>query len=161
MQEAPSRVPALLGSATAVLLAGAIGASFGPQSPKAALWYAKLNKPKATPPGPAIAAVWFGLESLLTYAGYRLLTAPPQRARSRALTFWGLSLAGLAGFPAVFFGRRRLGPATAVSAGMLASSIGLLASAAKADRQAATASIPLVVWLGLATTLSADLWRRN
>jgi tryptophan-rich sensory protein len=155
------RVTALIGSAGAVLLAGAIGASFGPQSPRAALWYASLDKPKATPPGTAIAAVWFGLESLLTYAGYRLILAPPRPARRHALTCWWLSLAGLAGFPAMFFGRRRLGPATVVSAGMLASSIGLVASAAKADPPAATASIPLVVWLGLATALSGDLWRRN
>ncbi|HQT78338.1 MAG TPA: tryptophan-rich sensory protein [Rhodopila sp.] len=145
----------------AVLTAAVTGGSFGPQRPRTAIWYAALRKPPGTPPGPAIGAAWGVLDVLLCLTGYRLLRREPSRARTAALACWAGSLAGLAGFPAVFFGLRRLGPSAAVSAGMFASAGGTALAAASIDSTAALTSLPLVLWTGFATALSEELWRRN
>lgn len=44
---------------------------------------------------------------------------------------------------------------------MLASAIGMGAAARRADRPAALMSLPLIDWLGFATLLSEELWRRT
>ncbi|HEX2944252.1 MAG TPA: TspO/MBR family protein [Rhodopila sp.] len=145
----------------AVLAAAVTGGSFGPQQPRAAAWYATLRKPSYTPPGPAIAAAWGVLDILLCVTGYRLLRQASSRNRTTALGCWGGCLAGLAGFPAAFFGLRRLGPSTAPSGGMFASAAGTAVAASRIDPVAAAASMPLVLWTGFATFLSEELWRRN
>jgi tryptophan-rich sensory protein len=148
-------------SGAAVLSVAVIGARQGPQQPRTALWYALLRKPDYTPPGPAIGATWGLLETLLAATGYRLLRHPPTDARNAALASWGLSLLGLAGFPALFFGRKRLGLSTAASAAMLAATAGTALLARDVDKPAALLSLPLLGWLGFATVLSGDLYRRN
>lgn len=157
MKEGPS---ALLAGA-AVLTAGAIGARNGPQRPVAAAWYGLLRKPSYTPPGPAIGAAWGVLEVLLASAGYRLLRAPRTEARYAALGAWGLTVAGLAGYPYLFFTRKRLASASAASAAMLAAAAGTAIAARDVDRPAAAMTIPLLLWLGFATVLSEELWRKN
>ena len=144
-----------------VLTAALIGGSFGPQQPRAAIWYARLRKPSVTPPGSAIGAAWGVLEILLCITGYRLLISKPKPARSAALVCWAGNLAGLAGFPAVFFGGKRLDASAAASTALFASSAGTAATAAQVDTPAAVASLPLVLWTGFATFLSEELWRRN
>src|SRR5579875_648557 len=86
-----------------VAVAALIGGSFGPQDPRAAVWYSSLRKPSYTPPGPVIGGVWGVLEVLLCLTGYRLLTRSPSKARNLAVSCWAGNLAGLAGFPATFF----------------------------------------------------------
>ena len=68
-----------------VLTAAALGARNGPQRPRTALWYARLDKPSFTPPGPLIGAAWGVLELLLAGSGYRLLRAPRTEARAAAV----------------------------------------------------------------------------
>ncbi len=148
-------------SLLAVAAAAVTGASFGPQTPRAAVWYASLRKPRATPPGPVIGAVWITLEGLLAFGGYRLLRAPSTPARQTALACWALTLTGLAGYPAIFFGRRKLGAGALAATGMFGASVGLLGATSRVDREAAAAFVPLSVWLGLATALSEELWRKN
>jgi tryptophan-rich sensory protein len=154
-------IEALAISIGAVAAAAVIGASFGPQQPRAGLWYASLRKPRFTPPGPAIGATWGVLETLLCVTGYRLLSARASPPRSVALSGWAITLAGLAGFPAMFFGRRRLGPSTGVAAGMFAAASATAIAAARVDTVAAAAMLPLTAWTGFAVLLSEELWRRN
>jgi tryptophan-rich sensory protein len=144
-----------------VLAAAALGARNGPQRPMTALWYASLRKPPFTPPGPAVGAAWGALELLLAGAGYRLLQAPRTEARSAAVGSWALTLVGLAGYPWLFFRRKQLGSSTVASASMLAAALGTAAAAREVDRPAAAMTLPLTVWLGFATLLSEELWRRN
>ncbi len=146
---------------SAVLAAAMAGARNGPQRPSTAAWYAMLRKPGYTPPGPLIGAAWGVLETLLAATGYRLLRARRQDARSVALGCWGLTLAGLAGYPWLFFGRKRLASSTAASGAMLASAAGLAFAARDVDEPAAAMTVPLLLWLGFATVLSEELWRRN
>ncbi len=144
-----------------VATAAFIGGNFGPQHPRAAVWYATLRKPVYTPPGRVIGAVWGVLDILLCVTGYRLLTTRASPVRSVALASWFGDLAGLAGFPAMFFGERKLGQSTAVSAAMFASAATTAATSAQVDSTAALAGTPLVLWTAFATLLSEELWRRN
>jgi tryptophan-rich sensory protein len=152
---------AALISIASVAAAALVGGSYGPQQPRAAAWYASLRKPSYTPPGTAIGITWGVLETLLCVTGYRLLTAERGPARTTAIGGWTATLAGLAGFPATFFGQRKLGPSTAVSAGMLASAATTVATACQTDPVAAVAMSPLVLWTAFATLLSEELWRKN
>ncbi len=148
-------------AAAAVLAAAVTGARNGPQRPSTAAWYALLRKPGYTPPGPLIGAAWTVLETLLAATGYRLLRAPTTATRNAALGAWGLTLTGLAGYPWLFFRRKRLASSTAAAGAMLASATGLAYAAREVDRPAAAMTVPLLLWLGFATVLSEELWRRN
>jgi benzodiazapine receptor len=145
----------------AVATAAVIGGQFGPQHPRAAAWYAGLRKPPYTPPGRAIGVAWGVLEILLCVTGYRLLTSRASALRSVAIACWSADLAGLAGFPAVFFGGRTPGPSATVSSALFASATATAATAVHVDKVAAVASTPLVLWTAFATLLSEELWRRN
>ena len=155
------RTPSALVAGTAVLAAALTGARNGPQRPSTAAWYALLRKPDYTPPGPLIGAAWSVLETLLAGTGYRLLRAPPMGARGAALGAWTLTLVGLAGYPWLFFRKKRLASSTAAAGTMLASAAGLAFAARKVDKPAAAMTVPLLLWLSFATVLSEELWRRN
>jgi tryptophan-rich sensory protein len=144
-----------------VLAAGATGARFGPQQPMTAAWYALLRKPRFTPPGAVIGAAWGVLELLLATIGFRLLRAPKSVARNVALGGWVATLFGLAGYPWLFFGEKRLGASTVASGAMLASATTLAGAASESDPPSAAMTVPLLVWLGFATFLGEELWRRN
>jgi tryptophan-rich sensory protein len=154
--------------AAAVATVAAVGALLGgsqfnpgPQHPRTALWYARLDKPSFTPPGPAFGIAWTALDGLLAYTGYRLLTHAPSAARRVALGAWILTLSGIPAFSWRFFGARQSDEALGVSATMLASAVGLTASASKVDQKAAATSLPLIAWLVFATVLQEEVWRRN
>lgn len=148
-------------SILSVAIAGLVGGSYGPQSPRAALWYASLRKPSFTPPGTAIAITWGVLETLLAVTGYRLLVNRASTSRSTALVSWIATLGGLAGYPAVFFGTKKLAASTAVAAGMLGSTSVTAVAAGRADPIAGLAMTPLVLWTAFAVLLSEELLRRN
>ena len=133
----------------------------GPQHPRTALWYAQLDKPGFTPPGPVFGVAWTVLDGLLAYSGYRLLTRASSSARRLALGAWVLTLFGLPAFSWRFFGARHADEALGVSATMLASAAGLNAAASQVDHKATMASIPLIGWLVFATLLQEEVWRRN
>ena len=154
---------AALVAGAAVVTAQVIGGRYGPtpNRPGTAAWYAALNKPSFTPPGPVFGAAWTFLDALLGYAGYRLLTAQPRPARTAALAAWGSNLLGIAGFSWVEFGRKRLDEALGVTLGMVATSAVSVGTAARVDRNAAWAEAPLLGWVLFASLLQEELWRRN
>ena len=124
-------------ASTAVFTAAAFGASNGPGRPLTALWYALLRKPDYTPPGSVVGPVWITLELLLAAAGYRLMRAPSTPGRSAAMFSWAATLAGLAGYPWLFFRQKRLAASALASGTMLASATGLAVAARGVDRPAA------------------------
>ena len=157
------RVAAAAIAGGAVVAAQASGGRFAPtpSRPRTAAWYAALRKPSFTPPGPVFGVAWTVLDTLLGYAGYRLLTARPGPARQLALGFWGLNVAGIGGFSWVLFGKKRLGAATGVTAAMVASSVGVVAASRRVDDRAALACVPLAAWVVFALVLQEEVWRRN
>ena len=155
---------------TAILLAGGASAAAllsggafnpGPDHPRTAAWYARLRKSSLTPPGPVFGIAWTALDGLLAYTGYRLLRRAPSGARTAALSAWLFTLLGIPAYCWLFFGRRRADEALGVTGIMLASSVGLTATAAQVDRQAKLASVPLIFWLVFASVLQEEVWRRN
>ncbi|WP_428486804.1 TspO/MBR family protein [Rhodopila sp.] len=150
---------AALVSIGSVAAAALVGGSFGPQEPSAGVWYASLRKPPFTPPGSVIGITWGFLETLLCVAGTRLLGSPPSSARGVALASWAATLVGLAGYPAVFFGRKRLGESAVVATAMFAATAATTAAAERVDKPASAAMAPLVLWTGFAVVLSEELLR--
>jgi tryptophan-rich sensory protein len=108
-----------------------------------------------------IGPVWITLEVLLATTGYRLLRAPSTPLRAAAVASWGMTLVGLAGYPWLFFRKKRLAASALTSASMLVSATGLAVAAREVDKPAAAMTVPLMAWLSFATLLSEELWRRN
>lgn len=132
-----------------------------PTHPRMRRWYRSLSKPGFTPPGAGFAAGWSAIELALAYGGYRLLRAPATPARNAAVGLWALNNALIAGWSALFFGRKELGVSTVAAAGMIATSTAYAAVADRTDRKAAMTALPLIGWLAFATLLAEEVWRRN
>jgi len=157
------KVSAAILAGAAVTAAQLNGRRYGPtpDHPRTAAWYAALRKPSYTPPGPVFGIAWTGLDALLGYSGYRLLTARTSPRRTLALGAWSLNLLGVAGFSWVLFGRKRLDEALGVTAGMVATAAAAAATATAVDRRAAWADLPLLGWVLFASVLQEEVWRRN
>jgi tryptophan-rich sensory protein len=149
-----------IGAVTAALLLGG-RASPSPNHPRTKRWYARLRKPAFTPPTPVFALAWPALQAAQAYSGYKLLRAPTSPERTTAIAFWGASQVGIAGWSELFFGQKAPGWATVGSAVLGASAVGHVVAARNVDRHAAIAGIPLVAWVGFATLLTEEIWRRN
>eukprot|EP01037_Dinobryon_pediforme_P001392 gene1392-1413_t len=150
-----NKTEAALVSGLAVAAAAILGSRNGPTParPVTAAWYARLRKPSFTPPGPVFIGAWSILDVLLAYSGARVLQNRPSTARSVALGLWGATVGG---FQWVMFGRKRLGAAAGVTAGMVATSSGFVAAASQIDRKAAIAAAPLALWTAFACLLQEE-----
>jgi len=152
---------AALLAATALVWPALAGRRWGPHRMVAGIWYRLLHKPSFQPPDPVIPLAWGLIDSALTVAGYRLLRKPSTAPRNRALGLWALNVGLIGGWSAVFFGKRKLSTSTALAAAMIGTGVAYVAQARKVDRPAASAGVPLVVWVAFATVLTAALWRKN
>lgn len=132
-----------------------------PNHPRTLLWYALLRKPGFKPPDVAIPIAWTAIEAGLAFGGYRLLRSAPSAARKRALGWWAANVAMIGGWSGIFFGAKNLPASTFAAAALIGSGAAYVHEAAKVDRPAAAAGIPLVAWVGFATVLTAAIWRRN
>lgn len=155
--------------AAAGVVAGVLGLSAllgrrnapDPSHPRIARWYHRLRKPAFTPPDPVFGAVWPVLETGAALGGYRLLRREPGRRRNAAVALWLANSAMIGGWTELFFRKRLLGSSMAAAGAMTAGTAALVATAWKVDRPAAASVVPLAAWLGFATLLSAEIWRRN
>ena len=156
-------VAALAAVAAALAATAWSGKRFSPtpDHPKTAWWYARLRKPGYTPPGPIFGAGWGIIQAALAYGGYRLMRTARTSERDTAIGLWALNNALIAGWSGLFFGGKALGPSALASGGMIVAASGYAAAAAKVDKVAAVSAAPLVVWLGFATLLAEEVWRRN
>lgn len=132
-----------------------------PAHPRIQRWYRRLDKSRLTPPGAVFGMAWGLIESVLAFGGYRLLRSPSTRTRNAAIGMWVVNNLLIAGWSGLFFGSRALGPSALASGGMIAVAGGYALVAAKTDRVAAVSALPLVAWLGFATFLAEEVWRRN
>lgn len=157
------RPAALAASAAAMGLITWSGQKWSPTPlhPAMRRWYRRLDKPPFTPPDPVFGAAWAVLDSLFVFGGYRLMRAPASSERNGALALWAVENLMIGGWSGLFFGRRALG-ASALTAGAMTGVAGAyLAAAARTDRKAALAGLPLIGWLAFATLLAEEVWRRN
>ena len=145
----------------AVVAAAIVGSRYRPGPTKDGLWYAMLDKPSYRPSGPVIGAAWMALDATLAYAGTRLIAAPPSTSRDVALAGWGASVVGVPGYSFLMFGKHKLGAALAACLGMLAATLTTIGVGASVDKRAAGSLLPLAAWLGFATLLQEEIWRKN
>ncbi len=132
-----------------------------PWHPRVLLWYRGLRKPSWKPADAVIPVAWFGIESSLAAAGYRLLRKPSSPARNVSLWLLAANIVGIGSWSRLFFGRRNLPVSTLASAGLLAGAVVYVAKAKEIDQTAAAEGVPLVAWVAFATVLTAAIWRRN
>ena len=132
-----------------------------PAHPRTRRWYRMLDKPGFTPPDPVFGAAWGVIELVIGYGGYRLLRRQASPVRDAAVSLWALNNLLIAGWSGLFFGRRALGPSALAAGGMIAVAGAYAATASKTDKVAAATALPLMGWLGFATLLAEEVWRRN
>lgn len=153
----------------AATLAGAFGLTSwlgsrhapSPDHPRDRRWYKRLDKPEYTPPDPVFGLAWPVIEAGMAWGGYRLLRSPSSPSRNTALALLAVNTAMIGGWSELFFGRKELGASALASAAMAGSGAAYVAAAARTDRTAALAGVPFVAWVGFATLLATDVWRRN
>ncbi|WP_246152597.1 TspO/MBR family protein [Sphingomonas montanisoli] len=155
--------PAALAIAVAVLGASAlIGRRNAPDRshPRIRRWYQRLDKPGFVPPDAVFGAVWPLLKTGLAVGGYRLLRQPATAPRNAALGLWLINGALIGGWSDLFFRRRALGPSAALWGAMVVTGTAHAVAAARRDRVAGALALPLLAWLGFATVMATDIWRR-
>lgn len=155
-------LPAAALVATPLVVSGVL-ASLHPPAPgtRTFRWYRSLDKPGFTPPDPAFGIVWPIIQAGLAWGGYRLLRAPPSSARNIAAGLWSFNVTMIGGWSELFFGGKKLGASALAAGGMLVTGAAFTAIAAKAEPKAAASGLPFVAWLGFATLLAEEVWRRN
>ncbi len=119
---------------------------------------AKLRRAPLQAPA-VFAVVWPPLFMALTLSGLRIWSAPPSRARTRALTLWGL----IQGFNALWMalGPKRLGGQLTTAVATLGAAAAYTWQARRIDAPAASLASPYLGWIGFANVLTEELWRRN
>lgn len=130
-----------------------------PVNPKAEKAFGKLEKPGFQPSKAAFAAIWPPLFLALTLSGLRVWNAPESRARTQALTLWGVVQALNALWMAL--GSRRLGGQLTAAVFSLGAALAYSWRARQVDAPAAGMIAPYLGWMGFANVLSEELWRRN
>lgn len=163
LEEPASKELALALASTAWLVPALMSRSTAPSPnhPRILLWYKSLRQPPWKPPDLAIPLAWFGIETCLAAAAYRLLRRPGSPARNAALGWLATNVVSIGGWSWLFFGRRNLAMSTVASAGLIGTSVAYVAAARKEDPTAAAQGLPLVAWVAFATVLTASIWRRN
>lgn len=157
------RAPAIALAATAYLVPYVLSrpTSPTPDHPRVFLWYRLLRKPSFQPPDLAFPIAWVAIETGLAWAGYRLLRRRRSPRRDRALALLAGNVLGIGGWSGLFFGKRNLPVATVASAALGIAAAASIVQTRKVDPTAAAASVPLVLWVGFATVLTAAIWRKN
>lgn len=123
--------------------------------------YQDIDKSSFTPPSEAFPVVWTALYALIAWSGWRVWSAAPSAARSRALRLWVSQLAANAHWSRNFFGQQRPKLALADIVGLEGSILSYIVAARKVDRAASNAFIPYAAWVAYTTALNAEIIRRN
>jgi len=135
------------------LLAGALGARFGPDA-----WYAALVKPSFNPPPWVFPPVWTALYLAMGVAAWLVWRAG---ARGRPLVLWSAQLVLNAAWTPLFFGLHR--PDLALVDMLVL--WGLVAATVVAFWQVRPAAgallVPYLAWISFAAVLNAAIWRLN
>ena len=151
---------ALAGFGLAAAATAWYGSRYSPAK-KSRSWYRSLDKPSFTPPDAVFPVVWTGLYGLMAWSGWRIWSAPPSWARSRALRLWCVQLATNAKWSKLFFGDHRPDLSLLDSIALEMEIAGYIAQTRQVDPAAAAAFLPYFAWVGFATVLNAEIARRN
>lgn len=152
-------IPHLVRTSAAVAATAVIG---GLATDVGSRWYRRLDKPAWQPPGAAFGPAWTTLYALMAVAAARTLDRLEEPAERRAFaTAFGANLVLNAGWNWLFFRAHRPRWALAEILLMEASTLDLIRRARTADPLAAKMLVPYATWVAFATSLNADIARRN
>lgn len=157
-RETKRRWPAYALAAAAVTTTAVTGArGVDPHS----AWYETLSKPPWQPPSWAFGAVWTPLYGSIAFAAGHAANRAGGGERRRLAGALAANLALNASWSRLFFAARSPRAGLAGTALLTLSTLGLLRVTVRVDRTAAAALIPYAAWCAFATTLNADIVRRN
>lgn len=121
-------------------------------------WYAKLQKPRWTPPNWLFPVAWTSLYLLMSFAGARVASI---EGAEIALALWALQIVLNTLWTPVFFGLHRMRAGMVVLIALWISVAALCAVMFSFDWIAGLAIVPYVVWVTVAGALNASMIRLN
>jgi tryptophan-rich sensory protein len=130
-------------------------------------WYARLDKPRWTPPDRVFAPIWTVLYFLIALAGWLVWSTGAEddrrdEARSLlALVAFTVQLALNALWPVLFFGLRLPGYAFVEILLLLLAILTTILLFAPLHPVAAWLLVPYLLWVGFAAALNFSIWRRS
>lgn len=133
--------------------AAATGAMFKPGP-----WYDGLAKPSWNPPNWVFPVTWTVLYILIAAAGARLSAID---GSGTALAFWALQIALNTLWSPVFFGLHRIRAGMLIIVALWGAVLGLLICAFPLDALAGWMLAPYLVWVSIAASLNAGVWKLN
>ena len=137
----------------AVAAAAATGSLFSPGS-----WYAGLDRAPWTPPGWVFPVVWSLLYLAMAVAAARVADRP---GAGLALALFALQITLNTLWTPVFFGIHRAGAALLILGCLWLAVGGMLWAFWRIDRIAGLLIVPYLLWLTIALSLNAWIWRFN
>jgi tryptophan-rich sensory protein len=138
---------------TACFAAGSTGGLFPPGD-----WYARLNKPRWTPPDWLFPVAWTTLYVCIAAAGAR---AAVSEGNSLAMALWALQIALNGLWTPVFFGLRRMRLGLMVLGALWLSVAATLVALWQVDMWAGLLFVPYLVWVSVAGALNLAVIRLN
>ncbi|MGX0902708.1 benzodiazapine receptor [Roseovarius sp. MBR-79] len=138
---------------TACFAAGSTGGLFPPGD-----WYARLNKPRWTPPDWLFPVAWTTLYVCIAAAGAR---AAVSEGNSLAMALWALQIAFNGLWTPVFFGLRRMRLGLVVLGALWLSVAATLVALWQVDMWAGLLFVPYLVWVSVAGALNLAVIRLN
>ena len=123
--------------------------------------YQELRQPAFAPPPWLFGPVWTALYTLMGIAVYLVYRSPRSRARTIALTSFGVQLALNAAWTPVFFGAGRVGAAFVVILGVWAAVLAMMLAFAKVERRCGLLVAPLLAWVSFAAVLNGAIYALN
>jgi tryptophan-rich sensory protein len=124
-------------------------------------WYAPLEKPAFQPPSWAFPVAWTTLYTFMGIVVALILTAPPWRQRTQALTLFFAQLTLNFSWSPVFFGAGLIDWGFLIIIAMNVLVTAMAIAALPLNRVAALLLVPYLVWLCLATALNHETGRLN
>jgi tryptophan-rich sensory protein len=121
-------------------------------------WYARLDKPPFTPPGPLFPIVWTGLYVLIAVAGWRVWRREPG---GLAMMLWWMQLILNFAWSPLFFAAHQIGLALVVVELLFGVVAGFIAAARPIDALAAWLMAPYAVWVAFAALLNGAILSMN
>lgn len=126
-------------------------------------WYRSLKKPRWTPPNWAFGPVWSCLYAGMGYASYRVYNILGGFNKNSVvpLTLYGTQLALNWAWTPIFFGKHSLkwGLIEILALDIMVLATGIAFH--KEDKIAGLLFVPYMIWLSLASSLTAWIWKNN
>lgn len=121
-------------------------------------WYRALSKPSWTPPDWVFPVTWFVLYACMAAAGARAAVQPESQY---AMAFWALQIALNGLWTPVFFGLKKIRLGFVVVSCLWFAVLGAMIALWQVDRIAGLLFAPYLLWVTIAASLNAAVWRLN